>query len=188
MGVDVVHIIKNDYVDDGTRQTREAYCRKTIAHLRKVLSIKKEVELLYCVWEGAPDEVEFDLDDPFNVTFRLHQGFWEVNSWYHYCRIVMHFGGRFPVRDTSRTLALALGQNEVWHLEDSLLEGYVEPGVVCEDWDKFIERQFPEGIPEWSAQEWIDKYKERKGGLVYYDYSPIYHDNLAPYPHFEDVE
>lgn len=47
MGVDVTHIIRNNFVDDGLRKTRVSYCRETIERLRERLGIKRRIGVHY---------------------------------------------------------------------------------------------------------------------------------------------
>ena len=92
----------------------------------------------------------------------------------------MNYERKFYLRDMIKQIARALGQNEVWHVEEYLTWNCAKfnmDGIVCEDWWKFIDTEFPDGIPEWRAADWIDK----EWGKDEYDYAPIYHDDLADY-------
>ena len=48
----------------------------------------------------------------------LHNGFWKMESFYHYCQIVMHDGDYFGLRRKTFDIARALGQKEAWYAEE----------------------------------------------------------------------
>lgn len=51
----------------------------------------------------------------YDVEIELHNGFWNIESYCHYCQIVMHHGDYFWLRRSIYDIVRALGQNEAWH-------------------------------------------------------------------------
>ncbi len=181
MGVDVTHIIRNNFVDDGLRKTRVSYCRETIERLRERLGIKRRIGVHYYKYSDNNMDVEcrFELPKPWDVEFFLHEGYWHIESYWHYCQIVIAWDGRLYVRDLIKEIAKALDATEVWHAEEYLTwnGGVGMDDISGENWFDFIKKKFPEGIPEYRADDWKDK----KWGKDEYDYKPIYHDDLHDY-------
>ena len=86
MGVDVSHIIKHNFHELDNRLATELFVKSTMDRLIKNLQIQAEEDS----WELNFDEDEITFRLPvYDVEFNLHDGFWQIESYYHYCQIVM---------------------------------------------------------------------------------------------------
>ena len=174
MGVDITHVIRHEFRDVKNRAASVEFVMKTIERLKKNLH-------LY----GLDDEFELRLDDPdfglifripvYDMQFRLHNGFWEIDSFYHYCQIVMHDGDYFWLRRRTFDVARALGQNEAWYA----CEYYTWNGgnidgiyVPFEEWIEYTQQTYGP-IPEFSQDEIM-----KQGDVYFPDHEPVYHDSF----------
>ena len=134
MGVDVTHIIRHEFRDVKDKKAAMVFVDETIQRLKKNLHIY-----------GVDDEFglreEYDTLifrlPVYDVDFELHNGFWDVESYYHYCQIVMHDGDYFWLRRKIFDIVRALGQEEAWHATEYLTwnGGNIEEAdVPFEDW------------------------------------------------------
>ena len=88
------------------------------------------------------EEISFYLP-VYDVEMSLHNGFWQIESFFHYCQIVMHQGDNFWLRRSLFDIARALGQKEAWHAEEYYTwnGGNIEDfEVPFEDWLAFAEK------------------------------------------------
>lgn len=172
MGVDVTHIIRHEFRDVKNHKAAMAFVNETIQRLKINLHIF-----------GVDDEFELREDDGtisfrlpvYDVEFELHNGFWDVESYCHYCQIVMHDGDCFWLRRSIFDLARALGQNEAWHAEEFYTwnGGNIEdPDVPLEDWIDFVNHKYGP-IPEFDQTAIM-----KQGNVHIPDYEPVYHDTF----------
>ncbi len=109
MGVDISHIIKHDFHEVENEQATEEFVKKTMSQLKKNLLIQADDDH----WEYNYDEDETTFKLPvYDVEFTLHNVFWQIESYYHYCQIVMHHGDYFWLRRMTFDIARALNQEE----------------------------------------------------------------------------
>ena len=175
MGVDISHIIRHDFRQVKDKKAAKAFVDKTIDRLKKNLLIQDVDDCFEYYHDDERNETTFRLPI-YDVEFTLHNGFWQIESYYHYCQIVMHNGDYFWLRRITFDIARALGQDEAWYAE----EFYTWNGGVCE-------------VPESTFEEWLESSIKRYGkNLPEFDqdsimaqgyeqipdYEPIYHDSF----------
>lgn len=172
MGVDVTHIIRHEFKDVKNHKAAMDFVNEAVQKLKINLHIF-----------GVDDEFELRDDDEtikfrlpvYDVEFELHNGFWDVESYYHYCQIVMHDGDCFWIRRKIFDIARALGQNEAWHAEEYFTwnGGNIEdPNVPLENWLDFVYQKYCP-IPEFDQNAIM-----KQGDVHIPDYEPIYHDTF----------
>lgn len=102
--------------------------------------------------------------------------FWEINSFFHYCQIVMHEGTHFWLRELTFDLARALGQDEAWYAEEFFTWNCphfdIETGSF-EEWLSFANSRFNGHIPEFDVDTIM-----QQGDVHIPDYEVIYHDSF----------
>lgn len=175
MGVDITHIVRHDFYNLEDRDLAIKYVMDTIHLLKSKLALDEDIE-----------SFEFNVDDDYNeITFRpplydveftLHKGFWQIESYVHYCQIVMHTGDKFWLREMISDVARVLGQKEVWHAQ----EFYTWNGGTMEDtsstfdeWISFVKGKFGGEIPEYDYNAIM-----AQGDVLVPNYEPVYHDSL----------
>ena len=172
MGVDISHIIRHDFRDVKIHAAAMDFVKETIERLKKNLHIY-----------GADDEFELRVKwetitfhlPVYDVEFELHNGFWNLESYYHYCQIVMHDGDYFGLRRKTYDIAKALGQNEAWYAEEYYTwnGGNIEdPDVPLEDWIEFVHQKHG------PISEFDPKAIMQQGDVPIPDYEPVYHDSF----------
>ena len=172
MGVDITHIIRHEFKDVRNRKAAMDFVNETIERLKinlHIFGVDDEFEL-----REDYDSIVFQLP-VYDVEFQLHNGFWDIESYYHYCQIVMHQGDYFWLRRKIFDIARALGQNEAWHAEEFYTwnGGNIEdPDVPLEDWIVFVNQKYG-SIPEFDQQAIM-----AQGDVLIPDYEPLYHDSF----------
>lgn len=173
MGVDISHIIRHDFKNINNHASAMEFVKETIDRLKKNLHIY-----------GVDDEFELNEDDcgfisfrlpVYDVEFNLHNGFWDVESFYHYCQIVMHQGDYFWLRRKTYDIARALEQNEAWYAEEYYTwngGNIEEPDVPLEEWIEFVTKKYGP-IPEFNQGAIM-----KQGEVHIPDYEPVYHDSF----------
>lgn len=173
MGVDISHIIRHDFKNIKNHASTMDFVKETIERLKKNLHIYG-VDEEFHLQEDYCGFITFQLP-VYDVEFELHNGFWDVESYYHYCQIVMHDGDYFWLRRKIFDIARALGQNEVWHAAEYYTwnGGNIEdPNVSMEEWIEFVTKQYG-SIPEFDQHSII-----QQGDVYFPDYEPLYHDTF----------
>lgn len=156
MGVDVTHIIRHEFNDVKNHKAAMAFVNEAVQRLKinlHIFGVDDEFELRE---EG--ETIKFRLP-VYEVEFELHNGFWNVESYYHYCQIVMHDGDYFWLRRKIFDIARALGQNEAWHAEEFYTwnGGNIEdPNVPLENWIDFVNQEYGP-IPEFDQNAIISR-------------------------------
>lgn len=84
MGVDITHIIKHDFRQTHDIQLSLDFAKKTIEHLKKELLSKNPNESFELQYDEDCSEIRFELPI-YDVEFTLHNGFWQIESYLHYC-------------------------------------------------------------------------------------------------------
>lgn len=183
MGVDVSHIIRHDFKDVKNQTAAMDFVKETIERLKKNLYIYGVDDEFYLREEL--DTIIFRLPI-YDVEFELHNGFWDVESYYHYCQIVMHQGDYFWLRRKIFDIVRALSQNEAWHAAEyyTCNGGNIEDAdVPLEDWIAFVEKKYGH-IPEFDQNSII-----QQGDVHIPDYEPVYHDTFKEcVDTFEEVQ
>lgn len=179
MGVDISHIIRHDFRNVQDKNESLEFTKKTIEQLKNNLCIHS-VDDKFCIYqdeEWGEGQVETKFELPiYDVEFILHNGFWQIESNYHYFQIVMHEGDYFWLRQLTFDIAKALEQNEAWYAE----EFYTWNGVGCdkpettfEQWLEYAVNKYGKSIPEYNQSAII-----AQDNLSFPDYEPIYHDSF----------
>ena len=172
MGVDITHIIRHDFKDVKNRTSAMHFVKETIEKLKKNLHIYGVDEEFTIVEEFGTIKFQLPI---YDVEFELHNGFWDIESYYHYCQIVMHQGDYFSLRRMTFDIARALGQNEAWYAAEYYTwnGGNIEQAdIPFEEWIEFVHKKYG-SIPEFS-QDAIMK----QGDVHIPDYEPVYHDSF----------
>lgn len=170
MGVDVTHIVRHDFYAIKDRNLAIRYVIDTINLLKSKLALDEDIESFDLNVDDDYNEITFRLP-LYDVEFTLHNGCWQIESYFHYCQIVMHTGEMFWLREMISDIVRALGQNEVWHAE----EYYTWNGGTMEDTSS-------------SFEEWISFAKEKYGGEIpEYDYNAIMAQGDVHIPNYEPV-
>lgn len=177
MGVDITHIVKHGFVDIDNEEASMKFVLDTIQLLKDKLFIYDSLKsfYLYCDKE-CENEITFQLP-LYGVEFTLHKNCWQIESFYHYCQIVMHSGDYFWLREMMYDIATALGNNEMWHTAEyySWNGGPMEK-VNCsfEEWIAFARKELGYEIPEYDYDGII-----RQGDVHVPEYEPVYHDDFS---------
>lgn len=175
MGVDVTHIIKHDFRQTHDIQLSLEFTKRTIECLKKELLILSPYESFELQYDEDFSEIRFRLPI-YDVEFSLHSGFWQVESFFHYCQLVIHQGNYFGLRWLAYDIARALGEEEAWHAA----EYYTWNGGKCEtiestfeEWYEQTAKDYGKSIPEFDQSSIISQ-----GNVHIPDYEPIYHDSF----------
>lgn len=172
MGVDISHIIRHDFKDVKNPAASMDFVKGTIERLKKnlhIYGVDEELEL-----EEDFGTISFHLP-VYDVKFELHNGFWDIESYYHYCQIVMHDGDYFWLRRKIYDIVRALGQKEAWHAEEYYTwngGNIEEPDVPLEEWIGFVTKKYGP-IPEFEQQLIM-----KQGDVHIPDYESVYHDTF----------
>ena len=175
MGVDISHIIRHNFYEVEDKDASKLFVQKTIERLKNNLHIQNSIESFRYHYDEESNETTFYLP-LYDVEFTLHNGFWQIESFYHYCQVVMHEGSFFWLRRLTFDIAKALGQNEAWYAN----EYYTWNGGGCEDseatfeqWLEWSVKEYGKDIPEFDQSSIIDQ-----GDVHIPEYEPIYHDSF----------
>lgn len=175
MGVDITHIIRHDFHDVRNKKASEAFTRMTIDRLKSKLRMDNYSIEVY--EEEFDDNFSYAFRLPiYDVEFILRDGFWEINSFFHYCQIVMHEGTHFWLRELTFDLARALGQDEAWYAEEFYTWNCANFDInngSFEEWLSFAKSSLNGHIPEFDRDSIM-----RQGKVHIPDYEVIYHDSF----------
>lgn len=178
MGVDITHIVKHNfrYVED--REASIAFTRATIEKLRNRLCFVETEDDFELTYDEETNETQFRL--PIcEIEFTLHNGFWQIESFNHYCQLVMHQGNYFWLRREIFDIVKALDQDEAWHAEEFYTwngGGFEKAETTFEEWMNFSVRKYGKELPEFKESEII-----AQGDVHIPNYEPIYHDSFQEY-------
>lgn len=184
MGVDVSHIIRHDFHEIHDHEKALDFVKETIEVLKDRLQIKcsnQKFELDDEYIDPDPDwrqeTITFRLP-LYELEFTLHNGFWLIESFFHYCQLLMPWGDSFLLRELTFDVAQALGQSEAWYAEEFYTwNGYLdETGSSFEDWVSHAEKKYGKPIPEFSPELFI-----AQGNVGVLEYEPLYHDSFKEY-------
>ena len=175
MGVDITHIVRHDFYNIENRDLAIKYVMDTIHLLKSKLALYEDIESFKFIVDDDYNEITFR-PPLYDVEFTLHKGFWQIESYVHYCQIVMHTGDEFWLREMISDVVRALGKNEMWHAD----EFYTWNGGTMEDtsssfdeWISFAKEKYGGEIPEYDYDAVM-----AQGDVHIPDYEPVYHDSL----------
>lgn len=175
MGVDISHIVRHNFREVEDKEKSRRFVEKTIAALKKNLLIQKVDDCFEYRYDCEFNETTFTLPI-YDVEFTLHNGFWQIESFYHYCRIVMHDSDYFHLRRLTFDIARALGQDEAWYAEEFYTwngDGCELPETTFEQWMESSRKMYGKPIPEFDQAAIMVQ-----GDVSIPDYEPIYHDRF----------
>lgn len=167
MSVDISHIIKTDFRNTENRDEAWKFILQTINMLKKALKIKVDEQ----DWELDKEEMKFTLPT-WNWEFYLRKGFWVIESYDHYCQIVMHRGRYFWLRESVYKIANLLEQEEAWHTQEFYtFNGGPTEDLDCsfEEWLKFVRNKNEGTIPEFDSKLVLAEDNFNKYEIVYHD-------------------
>lgn len=173
MGVDISHIIRHNFKDVTNHSSAMDYVKETISKLKENLFIYG-VDEEFAINEDDCGLITFQLPI-YDVEFELHNGFWDIESYYHYCQIVMHNGDYFWLRRKTFDIVRALGQNEAWYAEEYYTwngGNIEEPETSFEEWLEFVNKKYG-AIPEFDQGEIM-----KQENVYIPNYEPVYHDTF----------
>lgn len=179
MGVDISHIIRHDFRDVDDKKTSKKFVEETITALKKNLLIQNADDGFEYNHDCEVNETTFRLPI-YDVEFTLHNGFWQIESFYHYCQIVIHDG----LRRLTFDIAKALGQNEAWYAEEYYTwngNGCEKPETTFEQWMEHSLNMYGKPIPEFDKTAIM-----AQGDGHFIDYEPIYHDRFKDFKELYD--
>ena len=178
MGVDISHIIRNDFYEVNDLDKSKVYVQEIIEKLKKELLINAPEDDYFNLTqdtEYGDYETSFRLP-VYDVDFNLQNGFWRIESYFHYCRIVMHHGKYFYLRRLTFDLARALGKNEAWYAEENYTwnsNGCEYAETTFEQWMDYVHRNFKKDIPEYDEKAIL-----AHGDNYNWDIESVYHDSF----------
>lgn len=177
MGIDISHIVRNDFTQVEDEKASLSYAKKTIEKLKKNLSLPSENDfgLHQYNFDNEKPETLFNLP-LYDLEFTLHNGFWQIESYFHYCQIVMHQEDCFWLRRTIFDVVKALGEKEAWHAAEYYTwnrEGGDNPEITFEQWMDYILKETGGVIPEFNQKEIMEQ-----GNVCIPEYESIYHDSF----------
>ncbi len=171
MGVDVTHIIRNDYQEYFKKETRKSYAEQTLKTLKERLGTGVDSSVF--VDEDFEFETTFQI---YDLEFTLRNGFWQIESYYHYVQLLFCVDDNFFLRSMIFDVARVLGQTEAWHAKEHYTwNGGLDEMESCslEEWLEYA-AQTDCGISEFDPKQWrCTKSIENYGG--------IYHDSFEDY-------
>lgn len=170
MGVDVTHIIRHNFKGVRNHEAAVAYIRQTIERLKQSFCINCDDEYFECRLDDIED-MSF-VFPPYDFTFFLRDGFWQIEPIYHYCHLLMPVDDVLWLHQQVYDVAKALGENEAWHAEEFYTWNCAKFNIETDNfdkWIKFAEKCCKKGFPEFIPEE-IKKEPD-------FDI-PIYHDSF----------
>ncbi len=171
MGVDISHIVRHDFRGVENEEKSKKFVEKTIATLKKNLLIQNVDDCFEYRHDCEFGETTFRLPI-YDVEFTLHNGFWLIEPFCHYCQIAMHDNGYFRLRQLIFDIAKALGKDEAWHAEEFYTwngNACAAPETTFEQWKERVTKMYGKPIPEFDQTEIMAHFP---------DYEPIYHDRF----------
>ena len=192
MGVDVTHIVRHNFKEYNDMQACKKFVINTAYKLKTQLHDEvcvrrndvnwKEIDELG--WEPTlthgPDEKYPDMPKEFSIRLNrydveliLRNGFWQIESYFHYSQFFSLYKGHFYLRDMISDIARVLGEKEMWHAEEYYTwNGGCEMEYVSfEDWLEYA-KSTEQGITEFDEAYWLAHPNE-------WPMPPIFHDDLS---------
>ena len=91
MGVDVTHIIRHPEIDVDDDAVCKAYCEETLEKLMARLNIEGPSKIYKDSWQNSPGTWKIEIsrgEELGSIELSLLSDFWEVESFYHYTKLV----------------------------------------------------------------------------------------------------
>ncbi len=178
MGVDVSHIVRHEFRHTDDVEASMDFVEQTIECLKRNLLINCSADKFGLHDEFYDNEHEIIFRLPvYDVEFTLRNGFWQIESYFHYCQIVMHDGDNFWLRRMIFDIAKALGQSEAWHAAEYYTWNNdlwdKNPNCSFDEWLKNAEKTYGSVIPEFNQDAIM-----AQGDVHIPDYCSIYHDSF----------
>ena len=176
MGADVNIIIRNDFCELDNLEKSKAYVLQTIDKIKQRLHTDDDFNCIELCDEYYDEErrwsnVEFFIR-LFGVRIRLAKGYWCVYSGCHTCQVTNKVWGRLHIAELAFDMAMLLGTEEAWYIDDYLEEECYENSL-----EEMLEiARSREGIVEYPYAE-LMKYEDWQ----FPAYEWCYHDS------FEDI-
>ena len=118
MGVDVTHIIRHDFKDVKNHNEAKKYLLQTLKMLKEKFCIHLDNDdERFEIRDEDVEDLMFRLP-PFACDFYIRDGFWPIESNYHYCQLIWPIDGVYWLHDRIYDIARALGQTEAWHADE----------------------------------------------------------------------
>ena len=193
MGVDVTHIVKHKFKDLHDLPASKKFVIDTAFRLKTQLHddvcvrrkdvLWKDIEqfgwektMLFEPTEDYPPEFSIKLNR-YDVELVLRHGFWQINSHYRLHSLVATYKGCFWLRDMISDIVRTLGETEVWHANEYLVEeitdGFPEiENITFEEWLKYVQK---EGVTEFDEHYWLAH--QNSANAV----PSVFHDNLTAF-------
>ena len=176
MGVDISHIIRHDFNEVEDNKKAWAFVRDTVALLKKQLFINVSDDYFDIQHRSDEDDYEIEFRLPvYDVDFNLHNGFWQIESYFHYCQLIMHHNGHFGLRRRTYDIARALGQNEAWYAEEYFTwngDGCEYAVTTFDQWMNSVHLNYGKNIQEFDPAA-IMAHEDYN-----WKFEPIYHDSF----------
>lgn len=176
MGVDITHIVRHNFEDVENEELSMKFVLETIQLLKDKLHLDDSLAS-FNLYFDKNSEYEITFCVPlYDVEFTLHKNCWQIESYYHYCQIVMHSGDYFWLREMMYDIAKALGNEEMWHAEEYYTwNGGPMEGINCsfEEWITFARKKLGREIPEYNYEGII-----KQGDVHIPEYETVYHDDF----------
>ena len=191
MGVDITHIVRHKFKDIQDINACKKYVINTAYKLKSQLHddvcvrrndvAGKEIDNRG--WEAtllnAPkgtDIPEFSIRlNRYQVELILRNGFWQIESYFHYCHLFMVEHGRLYLREIISDIARVLGENEIWHAEEYYTwnGGAEMEEVTFEEWLSIVKKKLGSEEKDldaafWLSHSWLEE-----------EYPPIVHDDIS---------
>lgn len=170
MVVDVTHIIRHDFKDVKNHEAAKKYLLQTLELLKEKFCIHLDNDDwdMFELQLDDIDEMRFRLPT-FDCTFFLRDGFWQIESYFHYCQLLWAIDNEYWLSKWIFDIARVLGQKEAWHAEEYYTWNGMEEHNL-EEWLEFVKETYKKPILEFIPSELsADKYE------------PIYHDPFVGY-------
>ena len=170
MSVDISHIIKNSFRQVGNRMQTEQFVKETIDKLKQNLLIGDADGIIEVNYDGEDNKTTIELP-VYDVTFYLHNGFWDIESYYRYSDIVFAHNGMFYLRRLTFDIAKALGEYEAWYTDEfhTWNGNFIDNAETTFDqWYQRVSDDIDKSIPEFDEKQILadqSNYHE----IVYHD-------------------
>lgn len=170
---DISAIIRHSFYEVDDNEATEKYLKATIERIKR------------CWSEVADLDISYSIDYEFEITifipelkyeFSLHNGFWVLETYFHYAQLFLDIDGDFWLRQRICQVVKVLGQDEVWYATDSYTwNSFLADKIECtfEEWLSFAKEKYGREIPEFEEQAFL-----RQKDKTNLEYESIYHDSF----------
>ena len=111
MGVDVTHIIRHDFKDVKSHKAAKKFLLQTLELLKEKFCVHLDNDdSRFEIRDEDVEDLIFRLP-PYKCEFYLRDGFWQIESYFHYNQLVWPVNDVYWLRDMIYDIARVLGQN-----------------------------------------------------------------------------